>query len=74
MSKKTDVWFKKVRGSYLPDSWQGWLTYVPFIGYLVISVFVAYYHSTSYGEMLFLIFPQWVATAVVMQWIADHKS
>ncbi len=29
-SRKKGAWFMKLRGSYLPVSWQGWLSYVPF--------------------------------------------
>lgn len=74
MKKKQNVWFKPVRGSYLPNSWQGWLLYVPFIVYLV-AVFIAVdQHSNSVSDTLYGIFPQWIAAAVVMHWVAAHKS
>ena len=34
-------WFIKVRGSYLPNNGKGWLTYIPYLAYLVgVLVFV----------------------------------
>jgi hypothetical protein len=67
-------WFVKVRGSYLPNSWQGWLAYVPFIAYL-LTVFIAVdRNSHSVSDTLYGIFPQWVAAAVVMTWVAANKS
>ena len=34
-SKNNMLWFRKVRGSYLPVSWQGALLYIPYIFYIV---------------------------------------
>ncbi len=71
---KKGAWFYKVRGSYLPATWQGWLTYVPFVGFL-ITVFVAAdrtQHSVS--DKFYMIFPQWIAAAVVMTWLGARKS
>ncbi len=74
MTKQNKKWFKKVRGSYLPKSWQGWLLYVPFVTYLV-TVFIAVdRNSNSVSDTLYGIFPQWVAAGVVMTWIANKKS
>ncbi len=74
MSKQNNKWFTKVRGSYLPKSWQGWLLYVPFVVYLV-TVFIAVdRNSHSASDTLYGIFPQWVAAGVVMTWIASKKS
>lgn len=76
MKKKqqSKKWFVKVRGSYLPNSWQGWLTYVPFVIFLA-TVFIAVdRNSHSVSDTLYGIFPQWVAAAVVMTWFAKQKS
>lgn len=35
---KLKPWFVYVRGSYLPSSWQGWLTYVPFVLLLLLPL------------------------------------
>lgn len=72
--KKSAKWFVKVRGSYLPNSWQAWLLYVPFVIFL-LTVFVAAVRTEhSVSDMFYMIFPQWVAAAVVMTWVASQKS
>jgi len=71
---KKGAWFYKLRGSYLPATWQGWLTYVPFTAFLVWSglyVLEAYF---SISEALLVIFPAWVAAGVVMTWVASKKA
>ncbi len=74
MSKHNKAWFIKVRGSYLPNSWQGWLTYIPFTGFLLTVLVAALRHEHSVSDVFYAIFPQWVAAAVVMTWLAMHKS
>lgn len=71
---KSKVWFKKKRGSYLPVSWQGWLTYIPFIAYLVSTVIAVNRNTHSASDFLYGIVPQWVAVAVIMTWVAKLKS
>ncbi|HSW80110.1 MAG TPA: hypothetical protein VLG47_05025 [Candidatus Saccharimonadales bacterium] len=73
-SKNTDAWFIKIRGSYLPNSWQGWLTYIPFVGYLVLSFSAIFQLTDSLLVMVYLLVPAWVGAAVVMTWIAQRKS
>lgn len=72
--KKSNKWFIKVRGSYLPNSWQAWGLYVPFVGFLVTVLIAAVRTQNSVSDMFYMIFPQWVAAAVVMTWIASQKS
>lgn len=67
-------WFRKVRGSYLPSSWQGWLTYVPYTAFLVSVLIAALRTQHSVSDILYMIFPQWVAATVVMTWVASKKS
>lgn len=71
---KSKKWFIKVRGSYLPNSWQGWLLYVPFMAFLIFVLVFAFKTQDTITETVFVIFPQWVAAAVVMTWIAARKS
>jgi hypothetical protein len=71
---KRHYWFYAVRGSYLPCSWQGWLLYVPFTLFLLTVLVAAISTQHSVSDMLYMIFPQWVAAAVVMTWIAKQKS
>ncbi len=72
--RKSNKWFVKVRGSYLPNSWQGWLLYIPFVAYLITVFIVVDRNSHSVSDTLYGIFPQWIAAAVVMTWIASKKS
>jgi hypothetical protein len=74
MVKKKDKWFIKIRGSYLPNSWQGRLLYVPFLAYLLVVLRYAVQNSETILDGFYIIFPQFVAAAVVMTWIASKKS
>ncbi len=71
---KKGAWFYKVRGSYLPATWQGWLLYVPFITFLVGVAVYAFRTELSFAQVFFSVFPAWVAAAVVLTWIASNKS
>jgi len=63
-----------MRGSYLPQTWQGWVSYVPFIIFLVATMQLAVQNESSLSDVFYAIFPQWVAAAVVMTWLAKLKS
>jgi len=72
--KSNKKWFKKVRGSYLPNSWQGAVYYLPYLAYLL---FVYYYAMTNIGynwTSILIIIPNWVAAAAVMTWAASKRS
>lgn len=71
---KRGAWFIKIRGSYLPQSWQGWLTYIPFVAYLVLSFGAVFRLTDSLLVMVYLLVPAWVAAGVIMTWIAQRKS
>ena len=71
---KKGAWFVPVRGSYLPVSWQGWLTYVPFIAYLIFSMQVAKEVTSSVATAVLIIVPNWVAATIVMTWLARRTS
>lgn len=71
---KKGAWFYKVRGSYLPGTWQGWLTYIPFIVFLVWSLVWVINIEISVTQAILLIFPAWIAAAVVITWVAARKS
>ena len=68
------AWFYAVRGSYLPRKWQGWLLYIPFTAFLVVSLLRAIDLESSVAAVCLTVFPQWVAAAVVMTWIAKSTS
>ena len=71
---KSKSWFIKVRGSYLPNNKFGWLTYIPYIAYLVYSVWVGFSYTTSKQIAILYIFPNFVGAAVVMTYLASKKS
>lgn len=74
MSKNSNKWFKKVRGSYVPISWQGWLSYAPYLAYLI---FVYAYVMYAFGYTLmsvFIIIPNWVAAVAAMSWFASKRA
>ncbi|MCX6727311.1 MAG: hypothetical protein NTX11_00665 [Candidatus Saccharibacteria bacterium] len=72
-NKKT-VWFKQVRGSYIPVAWQGWLTYIPYIYFLGASALAVDRSSHSVSDTIIGIVPYWVSALVIMSWIAKRKS
>lgn len=71
---RTGAWFVPLRWSYIPCAWQGWLTYFPFILYLMVSFIMVDRTSHTILDTLLGIIPYWVAGAAIMQWIASHKS
>ncbi len=71
---KPNTWFIKVRGSYLPSSWQGWFLYIPFISYLVIAMVYACDSEESPYRILFDLITQYLLAAIVMTWIASKRS
>lgn len=71
---KKGAWFVPLRGSYLPASWQGWLLYVPYAYYLVITLRTVSIDANSVSEVVIDLVPYWVAAIVVMTWIAKQKS
>jgi hypothetical protein len=80
MAKKTKskikkgAWFVRLQGSYIPVSWQGWLTYIPFTAYLAYSWFVAFAYTGNDLKAVLWIVPNWVAAAAVMTWLARATS
>lgn len=75
MSKrKKDKWFIPVRGSYLPNNWKGWLTYFPFLAYLIFALVIGWQAGTSTAQKVLFIAPNWIAAAAVMTWVAKRTS
>lgn len=71
---KSGAWFIRVRGSYLPNSWQGALTYIPYLAYLIgVLIFVLLRHD-SLWLAVFTVVPNWIAALVIMTWLAKAKS
>lgn len=76
MSKKSkkQKWFIPVRGSYIPNNWKGWLTYIPFSAYLLFSFCFGWHITDSVAKATVVILPNWVAAAAVMTWVAKRTS
>lgn len=76
MAKKSKrrKWFIPARGSYLPHSWQGWLTYIPFTAYLIYALVIGWQNTNTNAQAMLFIVPNWVAAVVVMTWIAQRTS
>jgi hypothetical protein len=68
------VWFKKVRGSYLPCSLIGWMLYVPFIMFLVATLYLSFKGGRTYAGQFYFIFPQYICALIVMHWLASRFS
>ena len=73
MAKKKK-WFKKVRGSYLPIAREGWLSYIPYIVFVIAiyayAMIIFGYSITSY---LFIIL-SWILAGAAMTWFASTHS
>ncbi len=67
-------WFKPIRGSYLPASSQGWLTYIPFISYLAFSFILAWEVNVTLAVKIYLIATQWLLAGLFMSWVARNRS
>jgi len=76
MAKKSkkDKWFIPVRGSYLPNNWLGWLTYLPFTAYLLFTLYFGWHDTDTHQQAILFIVPNWVAAAAIMTWIAKRTS
>lgn len=75
MGKKTNKkWFAKVRWSYIPQTWQGWLTYVPYLAYLIAVLVYIYQSDYSFWTSTFILVPNYIVAALVLTWIASKTS
>ena len=68
------AWFIPLRGSYLPVTWQGWLLYIPFVSYAIISLLFVVNRAGSFLEIVINLLPYWLSVLVAMTWIAKQKS
>ncbi len=73
-SRTADVWFKPVRGSYIPVNDMGWFLYLPFVAYLGFTWYAGLNYTDNYVMASLWIIPNWVTAAVVMTWVAKKTS
>jgi hypothetical protein len=71
---KKGAWFVRIRGSYLPVGWQGWLTYLPYIWFLIASYLFVVRTSPGLAEVVIRVVPYWLSAVIIMHWIAGRKS
>ncbi len=76
MSKqhRSAAWFVRTRDSYLPQTWQGWALYVPYLAYLISVTAYAFYESGTLLQKLFVIVPNYVAALAIMTWVAERTA
>lgn len=75
MSKQNNKpWFIKVRGSYLPHAWQGWLLYIPYLAYTLGAYIFVMSRGYDGWSAIFILVPNWIAALVVMTWLAEQTS
>ena len=67
-------WFIKVRWSYLPSSWPGVLTYIPYLVYMIGVLVFVLNNKDTFWAAIFTVIPNWIVASLVLQWIASHKS
>ena len=76
MVKKTkkQKWFIPVRGSYLPNGWMGWVSYIPFTAYLIFAMVYGWRDTDTAAMAILFIVPNWIAAVAVMTWVAKRTS
>lgn len=73
-NRSNDVWYVKIRGSYLPASPMGIFVHTIFVAYLAVSAIISVQQTDNSALALLIIFPNWVAAAAVITYIASQKS
>lgn len=68
------VWFKPIRGSYLPISWQGWAVWALALCYLLMVLCYGLIKKMPCDDFLFFLIPQFVSALVVSTWVASERS
>ncbi len=69
-----NIWFRKVRGSYLPSSWQGMVLYLWYVAYIVAVPLAWYDGGHTLWRLLTAVVPLITASAVLTQYIASKHA
>jgi uncharacterized protein (DUF2062 family) len=72
--KNKSKWFLNIRGSYIPRSTAGWLTYIPFLAYMLIAPYLAVNYSENLVVAVLITIPNWIAATLAMTYLATQKS
>ena len=71
---KNQAWFRKIRGSYLPLSWQGLAIYFVYLTYVIALPVIWYKDGHHLRELLFSTIPLMVAAALLTQYVASKST
>lgn len=71
---KKQAWFKKIRGSYLPASQEGFCIYMTYLLYLVAVPTVWYNQGHDLWKLLTTVIPLCVGAALLTQFIASRNA
>ena len=71
---KRNVWFKRVRGSYLPITWQGRFVYLVYVVYLVAVPITWYRNGHHLWELLVYVLPLLLGLVLMTQYLASKRS
>jgi len=74
MVKKNQAWFYRVRGSYLPKNTKGWLTYIPYILYLISTSTLEIIFVSNLIVKIFLVIVSLMSGLAIMTLLAKIKS
>ena len=67
-------WFRPLHRSYIPQTWQGWLLYLPYIGFMLWAATYATQVIGNNWYAYFCVATQWIAAAAIMTVIAARTS
>jgi len=70
----TSIWFRKLRGSYLPNSFVGLVIYAIYVAYIVAVGIEWYRIGHDYWTLLTTVIPVVIVAAVIVQSIAAKHS
>jgi hypothetical protein len=70
----SNKWFVRMRGSYLPCSWQAWACYL--VAVLYLSIAFAYIDDVTdnVGWIIFHGLKELIVVGIILTWIAQQRS
>ena len=70
----SEAWFKPLRHSYIPINYIGALTYVPYVAYLLFSLYEPLKYLHPQALALLVVIPNWLAASAILTKLAKYKS
>lgn len=70
---KSPTWFAKFGWFHYPVSWQGFVVYLLGIAFMVHIFFFEDSVSLSVSDTLYGVFPYWVPTFLLMEFVASQN-